>query len=201
MKKITSLLVFVFMMVLVTESHSQTFGIKGGLNIANLTYSGDGTTASVKSIMGIQVGPVADFKLQENLSFNTGLLFSIKGAKTEGTDGLTETLDYLVVPLNLAYKFPINNDAKFFLQAGPYIGYALSGKDKYSDGTDDIKFGEKGGMKRGDFGIGFGAGLEFGAIVASLNYELGLSNMLDDATYKQKNKVIQISVAYMFGAK
>ncbi len=201
MKKITSLLVFVFMMVLVTESHSQTFGIKGGLNIANLTYSGDGTTASVKSIMGIQVGPVADFKLQENLSFNTGLLFSIKGAKTEGTDGITETLDYLVVPLNLAYKFPINNDAKFFLQAGPYIGYALSGKDKYSDGTDDIKFGEKGGMKRGDFGIGFGAGLEFGAIVASLNYELGLSNMLDDATYKQKNKVIQISVAYMFGAK
>ncbi len=201
MKKITSLLVFVFMMVLVTESHSQTFGIKGGLNIANLTYSGDGTTASVKSIMGIQVGPVADFKLQENLSFNTGLLFSIKGAKTEGTDGITETLDYLVVPLNLAYKFPINNDAKFFLQAGPYIGYALSGKDKYSDGTDDIKFGEKGGMKRGDFGIGVGAGLEFGAIVASLNYELGLSNMLDDATYKQKNKVIQISVAYMFGAK
>ena len=201
MKKIVVFFIFAFMLVLATESHAQTFGLKGGLNIANLTYSGDGTTSSVKSIIGIHVGPVADFKLQENLSFNTGLLFSIKGAKTEGTDGITETLNYLVVPLNLAYKFPINEGAKFFLQAGPYVGYALSGKDKYSDGSDNIKFGEKGGMKRGDFGIGFGAGVEFGAIVAGLNYELGLSNMLDDATYKEKNKVIQISIAYMFGEK
>ncbi|MCL6102718.1 MAG: PorT family protein [Bacteroidetes bacterium] len=201
MRKFTTLLIFAFMLTLVTESYSQTFGIKGGLNLANLTVSGDGISASVKSIIGIHVGPVAYFRLQENLSFNTGLLFSIKGAKVEGTEGLTETLNYLVVPLNLAYKFPINESVKFFIQAGPYVGYAISGKDKYSDVTENVKFGEKGGLKRGDFGLGFGAGLGFGSIITSLNYELGLSNMIDDSNYKSKNKVLQLSVAYMFGGK
>jgi hypothetical protein len=189
------------MLTLVSESYSQTFGIKGGLNFANMTYSGEGTSASAKSIIGIHVGPVADIKLLENLSFNAGLIFSIKGTKTEGSSGVTSTLNYLVVPLNIAYKFPISESAKFFLQAGPYVGYALSGKAKYSDVTENVKFGEKGGMKRGDFGLGFGAGLEFGVIVASLNYELGLSNLIDDSNYKSKNKVLQISVAYMFGKK
>jgi len=99
-------------------SNAITFGIKGGVNFANVVYSGGGTTSSDKSITAIHVGPVADFQLQQNLFMNTGLLFSIKGTKTEGVDGETISINYLEVPLNLAYKFPISENSKFLIQAG-----------------------------------------------------------------------------------
>ncbi|MEI7523489.1 MAG: porin family protein [Mariniphaga sp.] len=198
------LIYFVALMLLVQIVNAQTFGIKGGINFANVTFSGGGTTVSEKSITGVHFGPIMDFALQENLFLNTGLLFSIKGTKSEDSYGgttstYTTTLNYLVVPINLAYKFPIDKKTKLVIQAGPYLGYALSGKDKGPDGSTDIKFGEQGGLKRLDMGLGFGAGVEFGPVVVSLNYELGLANIEDTSSYTAKNKVLQISLAYMFG--
>jgi len=194
----TKLIYVIALVLLVQIANAQTFGIKGGLNFANLVYSGGGMTTSDKSITGIHIGPVLDFTLQGNLNFNTGLLYSIIGSKIEGTDGYTATINTLEVPLNLAYKFPINDKSKFFIQAGPFLGYALNGKYKDSTGSTDITFGEQGGIKKFDFGLGFGGGVEFGSIALSLNYNLGLANLYDDSTEKIKTKVLQISLAYMF---
>ena len=193
-------LFYAIVLLMVTQiANGQTFGIKGGVNIANMTISASGMSVSPSSITGIHLGLVADFKLQESLYFNAGLLYSLKGASAAGDK---EILNYLVIPLNVACKFPMSSKSKFFIEAGPYLGYALSGKDKSGDETTDITFGS-GGMKRLDYGLGFGAGMEFGSIVASLNYELGLANLIDDSTTdtKLKNKVFQISLAYMFGSK
>jgi len=200
--KICFVIAFTFFVQIVS---AQTFGIKGGINFANVTISGGGINISPKSITSFHVGPVADFVVQESLHFNTGLLFSVKGFKMEmdffeTTAEVTEKVNYLEVPLNLAYKFSVSETSNFFVQAGPYLGYALNGKAKGGGETSDIEFGT-GKMKRLDFGVGFGAGLEFGSIVTSLNYQLGLTNLVDDKTTKMKNKVFQISVAYMFGAK
>ena len=197
----TKLILVIVLALFVRVTDAQTFGIKGGVNIANMTISAMGMGVSQKPLIGIHVGPVMDFQLKGNLCFNTGLLYSMKGFKvdTGGSTG-SETLNYLVVPLNLAYKFPIKDKSKFFIQAGPYLGYALSGKDKADGQSTDIVFGS-GGMKRFDIGVGFGAGVEFGSVVTSVNYELGLQSLIDeyDVGAKAKNKVFQISIAYMFG--
>ena len=200
--KIFFVIAFTLFVQIVT---AQTFGIKGGVNFANVTFSGDGMNFSPKSITSFHVGPVADFVMHESLHFNTGLLFSVKGFKMvmdffETTTDVTEKVNYLEIPLNLAYKFSVGETSNFFVQAGPYLGYALNGKAKGGGETSDVEFGS-GKMKRLDFGVGFGAGLEFGSIVTSLNYQLGLANLVDDQTAKMKNKVLQISVAYMFGNK
>ena len=184
---------------------AQTFGIKGGVNFANMTFSSSGIDISPKSITGYHFGPVADFALQEKLHFNTGLLYSLKGFKMEvtgetGSFSGTETFSYLEIPLNLAYLFPINDKSDFFIQAGPYLGYALSGKDKTGGETTNVDF-ESGGMKRLDYGLGFGGGVEFGPIVASLNYQLGIANISDAEGLTAKNKNFQVSLAYMFGEK
>ncbi len=191
-------------------TNAQMLGIKGGVNFANMSFSTSGMDISPKSIVGLHLGLVFDFKMQENLNFNAGFLYSLKGCKFKGSliDGAssandgTLTFNYFEIPLNFAYKFPINDKSKFFIQAGPYLAYAMSGKDKTGSETQDIKFGNN-QWKRFDYGLGFGAGLEFGAIVTSLNYELGLANLSDDssADMKIKNKVFQISIAYMFGNK
>jgi hypothetical protein len=65
-----------------------------------------------------------------------------------------------------------------------------------------------GGLKRVDYGVGLGAGVEFGKVVASLNYQLGFANLIapdpfgsETSEEKMRNRVFQISVAYMFGKK
>ncbi len=181
--------------------NAQTFGIKGGLNFANMSITSSGITVSPKSVTEFHVGPIADFQLKNDFSLNTGLLYSVKGFKfSMDSETATETLNYLEIPINLAYKFPIKDNSKFFIQAGPYLAYAISGKDKVGSESMDVEFGT-GGNKRFDSGLGFGAGIEFGSIVASLNYQLGLANVIDVEGSEAKNKVFQISLAYMFPAK
>lgn len=196
----TKLIFAVVFLLLAQIVNSQTFGLRGGVNFANMNFSASGLDYSPKSIFGVHFGPVADFQLDESLYFNTGLLYSLKGFKVSVLgESIQNRLNCLEIPLDIAYKFSLKGDSKFFIQAGPYLGYALSGKTKYNGETEDIEF-EDGGMKRFDLGLGFGAGLEFGAMVASLNYQMGLANMSDDSEVTAKNKVLQISVAYMFGA-
>ena len=195
----TKLLYLIAFVCFAQFANAQTFGIKGGVNFANMSFSVDQFDVSPKSITGFHLGLVSDFKLQESLHFNTGLLYSLKGTKgeMEGESGSIK-INYLEIPLNLAYKFSINESSDFFIQAGPYLAYALNGKEKGGGETYDLEFGTD-NWKRLDFGLGFGGGVEFGSFVTSLNYQLGLANLADDPDVKAKNKVFQISVAYMFG--
>lgn len=199
----SKLILLLFIVVFAQIANAQVFGIKGGVNFANMSFSASGIDVSPKSILGIHVGPIAEFELQESLYFNTGILYSLKGYKMK-MDFMGETAEasvkfnYLEIPLNFAYKHPLSETSKLFAQAGPYLGYALSGKGESDGETEDVEFGD-GEMKRMDFGIGIGAGIELGSIAASLNYQLGLANIVDDPDVKVRNKVFQISVAYMFG--
>lgn len=197
-------------MLLVHSMQAQTWGIKGGVNFASMRFSAGGLDFSPESVTGIHIGIIGEFNLQESLYFNTGLLYSLKGYKIEGslfdleeTDEEKLTVNYLEIPMNLAYKFPIKDNSSFFIQAGPYLGYALSGKSKSEGLSEELDFGDQ-GMRRFDFGLGFGAGVGFGALVTSLHYQLGLANLFDITEVEidnmnVKNRVFQVSVAYMFG--
>jgi len=192
----TKLFFVIAFTLFVQIANAQRLGIKGGVNFANVTVSGGGVSMSPSGITGFQLGLVGDFKLQDKLHFNTGLLYSLKGFKSGTT---TDKINYLEVPLNFAYNFSINETSDFFVQAGPYLAYGLSGTDK-TDGVSTDIFSD-GYAKRLDYGLGFGAGVQFGSIVTSVNYELGLANLNDDSTsdLKLKTKTFQVSIAYMFG--
>jgi hypothetical protein len=182
------LFLFVVFALCVQIARAQTFGIKGGVDFAkvNTNYFGG------ISHTGFHIGPVADFKLNKSLYFNTGLLYSSIGSKAKGMEFIaTYKMDYLEIPLNLAYKFPLNDKSHFFIQAGPYLSYGFGSTEAIRD---------EGQI---NYGLGFGAGVQFGSIVASLNYELGIAGIPENssATMNNNNKVFQISVAYMFGKK
>jgi hypothetical protein len=196
---------FIVLAMLFKISGAQTFGIKGGMNIASMSFSASGLDFSPKSIVGVHVGPVVEFKMQGSLSFNTGLLYSLKGYKMKAdymgtTMEGTSKINYLEVPMNLVCKFPTSETSNFLIQAGPYLGYALSGKDETDGETTDVEFGD-GGMKRFDFGLGIGLGLEFGPLVPTASYQFGLANLSGISDLTVKNNAFMISVAYMFGGK
>ncbi len=188
--------------------NAQTFRIKGGVNFNNVTVKIGGLSASPSSLTGYHAGVEGDFNLTQNLYFDTGLIYILKGfsgnfdPEHENTK-VNETINYLEIPLNLAYKFPVNEKSKFFIQAGPYIGFGLSIKETVGGIKKNGSFKEA-GLKNFDLGVGFGGGMEFGRFVALINYEVGLANINDTqemGNVAMKNKVFQISLAYALWAK
>ncbi len=207
----TKLILVIAFAFLVHETNGQSIGFKGGINLANMSFTQNGVGYSPESLTGFQLGPVADFKLVKNLYLNTGFLYSLKGYNLNspvlaGTEGVflngKVKLSYLDIPLNLAYKFPLIGKSKFFIQGGPYMGLGLGGSVKIQTTPEtpiqDVYSYNY--LHNFDFGVGAGAGFEFGPLVASVNYELGISNLNLSTTLPgtYKNKALQFSIAYMF---
>jgi len=102
------------------------------------------------------------------------------------------------------------------LQAGPYFGFGLSGKGKWEmkygseseSGDEKVKFGKNSDeMKPLDFGLGLGAGLQFGNIQAGLGYNLGFANFhnkyeevsIAEDKITTKHYGLALTVTYLFG--
>jgi hypothetical protein len=160
-----------------------------------------------------------EFPVSDNFSFATGLLFSTKGLKEKGeidfglgtkaTYVATINVNYLEVPLTPKFTFG-SGDTKTYLAFGPYVAFALSGKGKakttFNGSTekdsDDVEFGSSNGeMKRLDLGLTVGGGIEVGNFQIGLTYGYGLSNLSNasDNGYRLKNRVLGLSMAYLFG--
>jgi hypothetical protein len=218
MKKIF-LTLFLCGFVGVMFAQSVKFGVTTGLNVSSIKISNsDGADIGYKA--GFQVGVVADLGLTQNLSIMPELNFSQKGTKvsmkeTEEKLNWNMTLNYLTLPVNLAYKFDLGMDQKLLVFAGPYVGYGLStshniksGKAKIDAdkflaegyGTKDaLKFGSKDDQfKPFDFGANIGVGYQFSDIFFKLQYNLGLADIFPDKDETWKNSSIGVTVGYMF---
>jgi hypothetical protein len=216
MKNVYKLFVVLFLLSLTAQTFAQpTFGIKGGLNFANMVVKDDDDTYSddFKMNLGFQIGGTAEFIINEKFSFEPALLLSTKGFKmTEDEDGYEETMKlnlmYLDIPLNVKAYFDAGG-TKVYGLFGPYLGMGLSGKTKYEwddgDGdsgseSEDVEWGEDGDFKRLDFGLTIGAGLNIKGIDVGLSYNLGLANINpeSDSDLKWSHRIFSVTAAYKF---
>jgi hypothetical protein len=201
-----------FLLVLFSFSfiaNAQRMGIKGGINVANLEFPSGynfGANIAPADFNLIHVGFVCENKIIGGLHFNTGLFYSEKGYRENftGDRGITllgwDKYQYVEIPFNLEMKTLLKNKTYFFIQAGPYGGYAFMGKSFWYGESGDINF-ERSGINRYDYGLGFGGGFEFGDLVLSVNYQKGFANLSKDSGLELKNKVLQFSIAIMGGAR
>jgi opacity protein-like surface antigen len=189
-----------------TNSNDIKFGLKAGLNIANMNVSGD-FAPETKATPNFHIGAFVEIGINEKWAFQPELVYSMQGAKfdmlyTEGTDIYntknTFKLHYLNIPLMFKY-----NENNLFFEAGPQIGFLTSAKLKtsiegFGSGNQDVK--EL--FKTIDFGLGFGIGYNFSEQVgANLRYNFGLNNIAeteDGDNTKIKNSVFALSLAYKF---
>jgi len=177
-----------------------------------------------KSHVGLKLGLVGEYAFGDYFAISPELIFAQRGEKykyDEKDDGdtykdkFTTTLNYLMLPINAKGIIPIGDNFKIFGFAGIYTGLALSGKDKWSweykedgktdkgDESETIKFGSNADndeLKRLDFGLNFGAGIEINNFFIKGEYNLGLSNLdnYSDNGYKMQNRNFGISVGYFF---
>lgn len=179
-----------------------TAGVKAGMNVSNFSGDIQGTDAKV----GFNVGVTLDYAFTNDFCLLTGLEFTTKGAKTD-SDGLAKgTFNpmYLQIPIHAGYKLNITDNTKLVFRAGPYLAYGVGGKLSAKAGGESESIGvfRSGLLKNFDFGLGIGAGVEFGKIGVNLGYDFGLVNVWDldswgvDGSIKNGN--FNVGLGYKF---
>jgi hypothetical protein len=194
MKKVllTSALSIVFMSTIFAQVK---FGVTAGLNVSTLSANKE---VSFKHKAGFQAGAVVDWAVADKVSIVPELLFTQRGAKYKNISKSSVKLNYLQIPVNVAYKFDVGLGSQIFVFAGPYLGCALSGSKKYEGKSQSIKFGsDKNKFKPVDFGINVGAGYYYSGVFFKLQYNLGLNKLNNDrGSIKSRN--IAVSTGYFF---
>jgi len=169
-------------------------GLRVGGTLANITNN---SSISTENVFGLNLGVVYNMG-QKALTFKPGVIFTQKGYGVKfGGNTSTVNLNYIDIPLNLAYT--INNKLQF--EAGPYIGYALSGKVKSGSNSQDLTFSDN-GLSRFDGGLNAGVAFYIKPqIQLGLTYNLGLLDIDNSSSGKITNNYLSLNLVYFLGSK
>ena len=186
MKKLRLTFLAVVLMVATVASAQISWGVQGGLNVSNIRDIHG--LEEVK--FGFNIGVLTDFGFASNMSIRSGLYFTTKGAN-EMVDGGSGhlLLPYMQIPVHFAYKIDLRSGTRFVLHAGPYAAFGF-GSNRF--GNEDSQF------QPFDFGVGLGAGFEFGRILTGIGWDMGLIDISHSENRNVKNRNAFLTVGYRF---
>ena len=168
------------------------FGVKGGLNIANLNGD-DADELDPDSRTSFNFGAVVGISVSDNFSVQPEVLFSGQGATVDSEGGeATFKLNYINVPVLASFEVTDG----LSLQAGPQLGINV-GDDLEFDGETESTDAES-----IDFGAAFGLQYQLAnGLLIQGRYAIGLSDVYkeDGQDIDVKNGVLSFSIGYMFG--
>lgn len=176
-------------------AHAQAkFGLKGGLNLANLKVSASGYSVSLTNRVGFHAGGFVTVPVAPNINIQPEAVFSMEGAKS---DESKVNLSYLNVPVLFQYQ----SREGLFGETGPQLGLLLSAKSIDAGVTEDIKEG----CKSVAFSWAVGAGYRLANGVGfHARYNIGLTNIADTEDADEgtlKSNVFQFGLSLAFGGK
>ena len=147
-------------------------------------------------VLGQQLTPAAP------VLFETGLLYSEKGGKSDYGGNFSYNLNYLEVPLTFKYAIGLPNTPGMSIQPlfGGYFGVGVGGYIKdfeareayHSFGSSDSQF------KRFDGGLKLGCGLGLQMFYAEISYNLGLANIGHNMFDETHNRGLSFSIGLNF---
>lgn len=208
MKKLFVILLGVFALGAATPAQAQVkFGVKGGLNVTNMTFTKDIFDASNKT--GFFIGPMVKVSLPLGFSVDAAALYDQKSADvkyeytevmyvdktTDGSFLLSPSVDVVYqkssgvakvkqqsinVPVNLRYAVGLGSMANMFFFAGPQWGFNIGHKNydtSFSNGQEDHNFFS---FKNSNFSINVGLGATLlKHLQVSANYNIACGKTAD----------------------
>ncbi|CAA9280963.1 MAG: hypothetical protein AVDCRST_MAG56-3729 [uncultured Cytophagales bacterium] len=196
------------------DNPGPSFGVKGGLNLANLFVDEDNIQDKNWKV-GYHVGLFVKAPLSNMLSIQPEILYSTAGAKVTygGSDlaqvlGITPgevrfNLNYVQVPV----MFMVNLGA-FNVHAGPYASYLLSANVKNLQNNDPLNPStalelNESDFQRLDYGLAGGIGFDLKNAKLGLRYNYGLQRIGDGGVAGRiagdaRNAVAQVYVGFGF---
>lgn len=105
--------------------------------------------------------------------------------------------------MNFVFKANAGS-GKFFVGAGPSIGFGISGTYKSGSEEEDVNFGSdsEDDLKPFDFGGNILAGYELSnGLFFALNYNTTLNNLSTESDVTSRNRYFGIRIGYLLGGK
>jgi outer membrane protein OmpA-like peptidoglycan-associated protein len=107
-------------------------------------------------------------------------------------------INYIDIPINIAYKLKLGKKANFIIGGGPYVSFFYDGFHQKDDIVVDVKLTSeenkdlpvgKGAGKYSTFNYGVNglAGFEFGRVFITANYSRGLNDFYEPSDYTATN--------------
>lgn len=144
MKKVFTFALLALAMMFTQTSEAQVkFGLKGGVNVTNMSFSEEVLDASNRA--GFFVGPTVKFTLPiVGLGIDASALYDQRSAKVKSfdvesdgpgasaeipVDGETLKQQQIAIPINVRYGVGLGSTASVFLFAGPQFGFNIGDKD------------------------------------------------------------------------
>jgi len=178
---------------------SQSFGVKGGVNISTINTDGwDDTNTKIGYYAGLYMhAPVNSvFAIQPELIFN-----SVGAKYSAGKTSHTLTLDYIAMPIMFQFELI----PQFYLEAGPQMGFLISNKDKFESGDKTTTITDKDRFNSFDLSLGLGAGVKIqNSLKLTARYLAGFSDISKNGETslendnKLRNSGFQIGIQYGF---
>lgn len=201
------LLVMLVTMTAANNASAQIkFGLKGGVNVTDMSLNSSVFDASNRT--GFFVGPTIKVQLPlVGLGIDASALYDQREAKIKvGNTTTKETLrsQAINVPINLRYGWGLSSMANIFLFAGPQFGFNVGDKDQ------KITESSTWSVKNSNFSLNFGAGvtlLSHLQLTANYNVVCGktsdatITEGLEQLTNKEvrsRANAWQIALAYYF---
>ena len=208
MKKL--ILLSVIICLSATVNSQIRYGIKAGGNFSKLYTSGSNeglNSDQYNGRFGYHFGGMMEYSLSEMFSVQPELMYLNHGAnlKKENSFGMKDghiTLNTLQLPINIKAKFNLgDNGSKIFVYGGPYVGYNIYGKVAGKiDGKpiDNKLYTKESDMKRWDYGVGIGVGIEVNKFVLSLGNQIGANDISGSEKGKMRAGNLSLSAGYFF---
>ncbi len=200
MKYIPSFLITAIIFFSLPNANSQYIRLKAGMNLSNFVAKFNDSDINGYDLKpGYNIGVTAEkFQLTPLISLESGLFISSKGNKIYQEEEQNDSQNPYIfeAKLNLLYiEIPVRAKASIEFEnfelyglAGPYLGIGLHGKSQISHTNDNesytfentIEWGsstENDDYKRLDYGLSFGAGIEFKFFQIELFHNYGLRDI------------------------
>jgi len=208
--KFTSLLIALLIIVSVSAKAQLGFGGEVGLNGSKDMVKYKGETQTKEFRYGLRAGGLADIALTDNFYFQPGIYYVANGFKSNFTGGHDEwSINSLEIPMNITYKIGQLGSNRFFVGAGPYIGFNTGGyvltnePPQLVNSKRDINIGGKivDDVRTFDAGLGINAGYQLTAgLFFRARTQFGLINMypLGNSDNSIRSFSFGITAGYIF---
>lgn len=203
MKKLFTLIVLVAATCFAMPASAQLkFGVKGGLNITDMSLSSDVFETSNRT--GFFIGPTVKFTLPiVCLGIDASALYDQRESELTNADNeVTKIKQQAInIPINLRYDIGLGSLAAVYLAAGPQFGFNVG--DKNQTLFDDVADWK---LNSSNFSVNVGAGvmllshLQVGANYNIVCGKTGKITYLDgmESVFRGRSNSWQISMAYYF---
>ena len=198
MKKIfTTIVLMAAMLVAIPAKAGINFGIKGGYNITNFSFSED--VIAKDNQQGFFIGPSLKIGIPVlPIGFEIAALYDQRDAKLEGEKISQKSIN---IPINVRYELGLGDMAGIYVAAGPQFGFNIGDKKFSFSNANDYE------MKDSNLSLNLGAGIRLVShLEIGFNYNIALGktgkfNEFDGAKNfvgNGKANSWQISAAYYF---